>query len=342
MKKNKTVLIVDDSEIDRVVLRNILGEDFEIEEAENGYSAMEEILRGRDSLDAILLDVSMPVLDGFGVLRLMKEKEISDIPVFLITAEATKDNVERAVHYNVTEFIRKPFDKDSVLDRVKLKLGVVSDYTLTDHDIEETTKYIVELKALYDKYLLHSGKALGHYERVSAVLKILLNEYSASSRNAELDGTRIDIISKAGYFYNIGSMVLAGRDGRVTKKEDADKEAYQSHTILGADLVRLNYSRHCRFFVQVCADMCIHHHERYDGKGFPHKIMGDNNLIYTQLCRLANRFDSVFSHNKEYSEMQFEIACNEVQKDKGAVCAEAFKVLERSKSAITLYYQMLK
>ena len=342
MKKDKTVLIVDDSEIDRVILKNILEEDFEIEEADNGYSAMEVILKTNLSLDAILLDVSMPVLDGFGVLRLMKEKEITGIPVFLITAEATKDNVEKAAQYNVTEFIRKPFDKDRVLDSVRLKLGVISDCVLTEEDLEETGRYIMELKSLYKKYLINRGDDIEHYDRITAVMKILLNEYSSFLDHGELDGNRIEIISKAAFFYDIGRMILAGSDNRIVKQEDLEKGLAQGHTILGADLIRLNYSRHCRYFVQVCADMCVHHHERYDGKGFPHKIIGYSNLIYTQMCRLLDRFDTMYMRYSEQNEMQFEFVLKELRQDKGAVGEEVYKLMERCKSAIALYYQMLK
>lgn len=115
----KKLLIVDDSEIDRAVLRSILSDDFAIEEMENGYSALEYMQKRGDTIDAILLDVSMPVIDGFDVLRLMRENKIDNIQVFMITSESTKDNVEKAMQYNVADFIRKPFDRETVLKRLK-------------------------------------------------------------------------------------------------------------------------------------------------------------------------------------------------------------------------------
>ena len=149
MKKNsKRILIVDDSEIDRTVLKNILQEEFEIIEADSGYSGLDIILKEKDSLDALLLDVSMPVLDGFGVLGILKEKTISVPPVFLITAEATRDNVQRAIQYNVSEFIRKPFDREDILKRIKLRLGIISECELRPEDVKMTQRYISDLKQI--------------------------------------------------------------------------------------------------------------------------------------------------------------------------------------------------
>lgn len=133
---------MDDSEIDREILKNILGDEFQIIEAYNGYDGLEIILKREEHLDGILLDVSMPVLDGFSVLRVMRENNIKYIPVFLITAEATKDNVVRAAEYNVSEFIVKPFERDKVLKRIYYKLGIVSNQELAEKDIEEINTYI--------------------------------------------------------------------------------------------------------------------------------------------------------------------------------------------------------
>lgn len=124
VKMNKKILLVDDSETDRMILKNILGDEFHIVEAENGYAAVEMIPNMFKDLDAILLDVSMPVMDGFSVLQFMKESNIDNIPVFLITAEATHGNVEKAAYYNVCEFLKKPFEKEEILRRLRSRLGL--------------------------------------------------------------------------------------------------------------------------------------------------------------------------------------------------------------------------
>lgn len=339
MSDLKTILIVDDSEIDRVVLKNILCNDFNVVEADSGYAALEILLKSKTHLDAMLLDISMPVLDGFGVLRILKENNAGDIPVFLITAEATKDNVAKAASFDISEFVRKPFDRDDILKRLRLKLGVVSDYKLSDADITETHKYVASLQSIYTTYLNNFGEEKGHYKRVADVMRIMLEKYA--STYGRLDKVHIEIISRASYFYDIGRMAVPNKIFTATKLEDAERDIYHSHTVLGGELIHLNTSEHCRYFVQVCADMCTHHHERYDGKGFPHKIVGSNNLIYTQMCRLAARFDTLFYKYREHNGAQFDFAMADIVQDKGAVGEEVLSLLSQCKSDIIAHYKSM-
>ena len=114
----KRILIIDDSEIDRAILENILFLDFNIETDENGYKGVERILKGAPRIDGILLDLHMPIMDGFGVLELLKENDITDIPIVIITAESTESNLIKAYPYNIADFICKPYDPDSLLPRL--------------------------------------------------------------------------------------------------------------------------------------------------------------------------------------------------------------------------------
>lgn len=117
--RNKRLLIVDDSEIDRAVLKSILCNDFDISEAENGYLALEAVMKDDPHIDGILLDISMPVIDGFDVLYLMKRHNLTKIPVIPITAEATEENVYKTAPYNVPAFICKPFDPSTILGKMR-------------------------------------------------------------------------------------------------------------------------------------------------------------------------------------------------------------------------------
>ena len=124
-EKYKRLLIIDDSEIDRSILKKILELDFHILEAENGFKGIEMLLEKRNIIDGILLDLHMPILDGFHVLQLMKEQKIKDIPVIIITAESTEKNLLKTVPYNIKDFICKPFDKDMILNRLRSMYNIV-------------------------------------------------------------------------------------------------------------------------------------------------------------------------------------------------------------------------
>lgn len=337
----KKILIVDDSEIDREVLKNILYDDFDIMEAESGYAALEIILKQKDILDAILLDISMPVLSGFDVLKLMRENHVTNIPVFLISAEANEGNIKKAAYYNITEFIVKPFDRDEVLKRIRLKLGVITDYSLSDEDIDETYKFISQLEAVYNGYMSNYEMDNGHCMRMVELMRIMLNAYAKVSKSEMLDRTQIDLISKAAYFCDIGYMAVPSKMLRATAQGEVESDQYKKHVTLGSNIIRLNFSKRCKYFVEVCADMCIHHHERYDGKGYPHKLVGNNNLIYTQICSLIEKFDQLFYKYRERNELQFEFVASGLVKDKGSVSQEVFSLLTGCKTEIVKYYQKL-
>lgn len=116
----KRVLIIDDSEIDRSILKNILDTDYYVMEAENGFKGIEILLNRKNKIDCVLLDLHMPILDGFRVLELMKENGLSDIPVIIITSESTEQNLMKTVSYDIRDFICKPFDKNLVRSRLKM------------------------------------------------------------------------------------------------------------------------------------------------------------------------------------------------------------------------------
>ena len=118
----KTILVIDDSEIDKLMLENILLMDYFVETAENGFKGMELILHGDKKIDCILLDLHMPIMDGFGVLELLKDSNVSDIPVIIISAESTSENLFKSFSFNAADFICKPFEPQTILERVAAAL----------------------------------------------------------------------------------------------------------------------------------------------------------------------------------------------------------------------------
>lgn len=289
-QERKRVLIVDDMEIDRIILKSILSSEFEVIEADSGNRAFEYITKVQKDLDVILLDISMPHIDGFDVLRFMDEKKV-EIPVFLVTAEPTRENVEKALKYNVAEFISKPFDQEDILRRLRSKLGVIPNYDRNVSDMAETLKYITDLESVYQNYLANFDKSDEHYRIMSDLMKILLVNYRRTIHDSQLDGDTIELISKAAYFCDIGYMLIPDKSLQVMSGYAEGKNLQKRHTMLGASLVRLNRAKNCGYFVEICSSMCLHHHERFDGTGYPNGVVGRNNSIYNQMCGLVDEFD---------------------------------------------------
>lgn len=344
----RRLLIIDDSEIDREVLKNILCNDFDIIEADNGYSGLETILEGSPHIDGVLLDISMPVLDGFNVLRLMNENNRQNFPVILITAEATKENVHKAIQYNVSEFISKPFDPNVILSRLRAIFDIqpgdenespIPGRALSENEISETNVYISKLESIYKGYLKNTDKSDEHYIRTADIMQILLYEYAAVSKSTELNNTNIPIIGKAAYFHDIGHMAVPEKLLSEDLSDETDRRTYESHTNIGADIIWLNHSPSCRFFVKVCGDMCRHHHERFDGKGFPHGIKGDDNSVYTQICSAAVKFDRIFAKRPALNETQFDFVISEMTVDNGEFSPKIIALLKSCRSSLISYYK---
>ncbi len=335
MEDLKRILIVDDSEIDREVLRNMLDGEFEVSEANNGYSALDIILEKGERFDAVLLDVSMPFFDGISVLRVLRENNLQDVQIFMITVEATKENIEKASQYNIAEFIKKPFDRDEVLKRLKAKLGVDAKVSLTREDIYEIRRYISDLEFVYERYLSLSGKDKKKDVRREYLMKIMLEKASQKRMKVESDDFQIEMICKAAYLCNIGEMLIQNISAHTGSKED---DHYKQHTVMGADLLRLNYSKHCRRFVDICAEICLHHHERLDGKGYPHGSHGDNISIYAQICGLLEKFDGLFYGYSKHGTVQFDFVMNQLNEDTGLVSDKVLLLLKECKDDILKYY----
>lgn len=336
----KKVLIVDDNMVDRTILKAMLEKTFEVIEADSGNKAFEHISTKGGELDAILLDLSMPHIDGFDVLNFMREKGIDEIPVFVVTTEGTKQNVMKAFQYNISGFIKKPFAREDVLERLRSRVGVIPEYDLTKEELLETMNYIDDLKIVYKAYLSNFEKSDIRYKRRSDLMKIMLETYSNMEGGKELNPDSIDLISKAAYFCDIGEMMIP--EGRKESRSNASKnqEMEERHTILGSDLIRLNKSRACRYFVEVCASMCLHHHERYDGGGYPYRIKGKRNAIYNQICRVLDELEEKRSKFYDDNAKSIKVIISHVVTDGMSLAGEeVYELLKECEPQIIRYYQ---
>ena len=338
-QEKKKVLIVDDTMVDRMILKNILEAEFKVLEADSGNRAFEYITTMGEELDAILLDLSMPLINGFDVMKFMKEKGISDIPIFVVTAEPTRDNVTKAFHYNVSDFIGKPFDREDILGRLRSRLGIIPEYNLSKEDLLETTKYIADLESFYKTYLSNFGMNDDSCRVRSDLMRIMLNAYSRKPQGEDLNPDSIMLISKAAYFCDIGKILVP--DNKSTEPGVSitkNWELEDKHTIFGANFIRLNRSKACEYFVEICASMCLHHHERYDGKGYPYGIKGDNNSFYNQICRVLDEFEERRSkfYGDKTKPVKFIIA-RLVDDNMGVAGREVYDLLEECEPSIFSY-----
>lgn len=335
MNQRKTILIVDDVDVDREILKGILSDYFIVIEASNGKEAVEIIQNQAAELRAVMLDIVMPNFDGFSVLDSIKDMKTANLPVFLITSEATRDNVSKAMQYNVAGIIRKPFDRTAVMNYLAQSVGDIP-FRLSAPEILETRKYIKQLELSYNAYLDSFGKDSGHWQRVVDLMKILLRHYAEAEESSGLDDNSIEVISSAAYFCNIGDMVCQ----KVMLKDRSTSNG--DHTFHGANIIRFNYSHKCRFFVSVCAEMCLQHHERFDGTGFPNKLSGNEISIYAQMVKLCEDFDESLYRFGQKNAARFDFIAQMLSEDSGAYDKNLLWLLNDCKSDIADYYRARK
>ncbi len=346
----KKLMIVDDSEIDREILEEILKDDFSVTKVASGFAAMEILINKSDNIDAILLDVSMPVMDGFMVLQLMEENNITDIPVFMITAEGTKDNIIKAARYNVKNFIVKPFDSKEVLQRLRTFFNIApAPVTPNSQNSDEYHQdaysdmqtYIRTLQKVYLGYLKNNKMDYSHYERVTNLVKILMSQYVITEKLRDINNDNIDVISKASFFIDIGKMTIPDKILETISRTSDEESIYRKHTELGSKLISMNRSTSCRYFVRVCSDMCMHHHERYNGSGYPHGLKYQENSDITQIVRIANMFDNIFFSYSTQGDEQFDMAINQIASDDGSCKPTLVNLARNCKNNIMIYYKKL-
>jgi len=338
INSKRRVMLIDDSELDRTILKTMIEDEFEVLEYSNGYLAFEVLSKKMEHVDGILLDISMPIITGFDMLRLMKDNQLDDIPVFMITGEATQENVIKASEFKIAGFFSKPFDREEILKRLRAWLGVEIPFDLSKEDIEDTFAYIAELRTIYQAHLKAYDKKDVHYRHMAGIMKVLLSQYVKIEPESSLSKENIEIVSEAAYFCNIGEMVFPDRLDLTVRKGDIGQKSLQMLTEMGAKIIRLNHKKSCEYFVNICSNMCMYHNERFDGRGFPFGISGNRISVFNQLCHLVDVFDTRISKLYGSSSLHVNNVIKSMLRTEGIVDPKLLDLLELAGPGIAAYY----
>ncbi len=311
-----TVLIVDDAELNREILAEILGNEYNIMLAEDGKVALQILESNHEDIAVLLLDLNMPEIDGFDVLKEMQRRDLMNrIPVLIISGE-TSLNVERkCFEYNISDFIRKPFDNTLVRRRVNNIVKLFQYQNELEDTVSMQTKELREQYQLLKKQAekLHKRNTdiidiLGtvveyrdfesgeHVMRVKGFTKILAQEIPKDYPEYGLTDEIIEVIVSASATHDIGKIAIPDnillKPGRLTDEEFA---CMKSHTTRGSEI--LNNIKYIwdEEYAQVSYDICRHHHERYDGKGYPDGLAGEDIPIAAQIVSIADVYDALVS-----------------------------------------------
>ena len=304
MDPKQKILIVDDSEINRALLKEILGDSYEYLETENGVRAM-EILRGRADISLVLLDLIMPEMDGFDVLRVMRcYSWLEEIPVIVISAAEDTASIERAYDLGVADYIRRPFERVMVMRRVQNVLMLYAKQKrltrlVTDQVYEKEHNSVLMISILSHVVEFRNSESGQHVLHIRTLTDLLLHQLARKTDRYQLDESDISLISTASALHDIGKIMIPdeilNKPGRLTEEEYA---VIKTHTTEGAKILQdlsSGIGRADEPLLQVAHAICRWHHERWDGGGYPDKLCGDEIPIAAQVVALADVYDALTS-----------------------------------------------
>ena len=314
LQEKSQILLVDDSKMNRMILAEILGDGYHILEAENGQECLEKLRAEAGNIALVLLDINMPVMDGFEVLKAMNANHtIEDIPVIMISSEDSDAAIRRSYELGASDYVNRPFDARIVYRRVTntIKLyakqrrlvQMVSDQIRAR---ENNTDMLVGVLSHIVEF--RNGESGAHVRHIRIITEMLLHRLLEISSRYSITAEQQDMIPLASALHDIGKIgideKILNKPGKLTPEEF---EVIKTHSMLGAQILYDldNFSE--QPLLQTAYEIARWHHERWDGRGYPDGLKGDEIPISAQLVSLADVYDALtsercykkaFSHEK--------------------------------------------
>ena len=313
--RRQSVLIVDDSELNRKMLGQMLGSRFDIAEAASGEACLQLLEQNATGISIVLLDIHMPGIDGFTVLEEMNQKNLLEqIPVIMISSEDTVDAVRRAFDLGASDYISRPFDAKVVYQRIINTIQLYAKQRrlsamAADLAFEKERASRMMIGILSQVVEKRNGESRDHVQRVAQLTSMLLAGLAQKTDRYPLTREMRRTIATAAALHDIGKMEicedLLHKKGPLT---EAERRTLQSHTLLGAQM--LEEQPECRddAFARTAYNICRWHHERWDGGGYPDGLQGEQIPIEAQVVGLADVYERLVSrpvdgHARTHSEV---------------------------------------
>ncbi len=299
--ERQTILIVDDAEMNRMMLSDMLGDQYDYVEAADGREAL-RILEKNVSIDLMLLDINMPEMNGFEVLEEMNRYHwIQEVPVIMITAEESVESMEHAYSLGVTDYIPRPFNVYIVRRRVENTLNLYVNQKrlmrlVSDQIAEKEENNTLMVSILSNVVEIRNHESGDHIRNIRRITELLLHQLVQKTKAYHLSEEDIALIKTASSLHDIGKITIPeeilNKPGKLTKEEF---EIMKTHSAAGAHILeQMKYGQDKPLY-RYALEICRWHHERWDGHGYPDGLMGEEIPISAQIVAIADVYDALTS-----------------------------------------------
>lgn len=297
----QSILIVDDTAFNRSFLRDMLEDEYIIIDAEDGAQAL-ECLQQNPQIALVLLDIIMPRMDGFTVLQEMSRRGLlENTPTVIISGETSPDMISKAYDLGAIDYISRPFDIKIVKRRVKNTIMLYAKQKTLQHLVEQQVRareqdnsQMIDILSTIVEF--RNGESGPHVLRIRFITKLLLHAITRMFPEYMLTAQQIQEISIAAALHDVGKIAvpehilnkpakLTQEEFEIIKTHSAYGEQMLKNVTIGKDSAMLQYARR----------ICRWHHERWDGRGYPDGLRGNEIPLCAQVVALADVYDALVS-----------------------------------------------
>ena len=324
-----TVLIVDDQSVNRDILAEALKSEYKILEAGDGVEALKVIAQHRDELAVLLLDIVMPKMGGIDVLKKLGEAKMTeDFPIMVCTGEGSMDLVEECFGLGISDFIRKPYESEMVLQRVRKLDGLYQSRRESNDKLRKFARVLQNQNKILEQQAKQQKNANvnlmdsldniveyrntenhEHIRRVKAFTRVLAKHMMREFPEYGLNDEKIEHITAASALHDIGKIMIPDnilfKPGKYTKEEF---DYMKSHTIRGYDIIAQIADNWDKELMGYCKEIARSHHEKFDGRGYPENLKGDDIPIAAQIVSVTDCFEALISESLYKKAYTFDVA----------------------------------